>query len=83
MKKLESTLPNMVIVLTCVSLISATLLGVMQQLTKEPIAQIERQTLEDGIKKVMLGGKAGELTVVSRSIHISTNDPILFLLMAE
>lgn len=65
MKKLESTLPNMVIVLTAVSVISAALLGVMQQLTKEPIEKIEKQTLEDGIKKVMLAGKAGELTVVS------------------
>lgn len=65
MKKLESTLPNMVIVLTAVSIISAALLGVMQQLTKEPIAKIERQTLEDGIKKVMLAGQAGELTVVN------------------
>lgn len=65
MKKLESTLPNMVIVLTSVTLISAALLGVMQQLTKEPIAQIERQTLENGIKKVMLGGQDGELTVTS------------------
>lgn len=65
MKKLESTLPNMVIVLTAVSVISAALLGVMQQLTKEPIEKIEKQTLEDGIKKVMLAGETGELTVVS------------------
>ncbi len=63
MKKLESTLTNMVVVLTSVTLISAALLGVMQQLTKDPIAEIERRTLEDGIKKVMLQGVAGELTV--------------------
>lgn len=64
MKKLESTLPNMVAVLTGVTLIAAALLGVMQQLTKDPIAQIERQTLNDGIKKVILGGKDGNLSVV-------------------
>ncbi len=63
MKKLESTLPNMAIVLTAVTLIAAALLGVMQQLTKDPIAQIEKKSLEDGIKKVMLGGADGELTV--------------------
>lgn len=63
MKKLESTLPNMVIVLTAVTIIAAGLLGVMQQLTKEPIEQITKKTLEDGIKKVMLSGADGELTV--------------------
>ena len=82
MKTLESTLPNMVIVLTCVSLISATLLGVMQQLTKEPIAQIERQTLEDGIKKVMLGGKAGELTV-SRTDTVEMDNTAFIIYTAE
>lgn len=64
MKKLASTLPNMVIVLTTVTLVAAGLLGVMQQLTKDAIAQIEKQTLEDGIKKVMLAGGDGTLTVV-------------------
>ena len=63
MKKLESTLTNMVLVLTAVALISAGLLGVMQQLTKEPIALIEKQTLENGIKKVMLPDGNGTLSV--------------------
>lgn len=56
MKKLESTLLNMTLVLTSVSLVAAALLGFMYNITKEPIAIIEQQNLENGIKKVMLGG---------------------------
>lgn len=55
MKKLESTLSNMVIVLTCVTLVAAALLGVMHEVTAEPIAAIEKQKLDNGIKKVILG----------------------------
>lgn len=65
MKKLESTLPNMLIVLTTISVVAAALLGIMNNVTKEPIAQIEKKTLEDGIKKVILGGLEGNLTVAS------------------
>lgn len=54
MKKLESTLVNMVLVLTLVSAVAAALLGTMYEVTKEPIAAIEKQTLADGIKKVLL-----------------------------
>ncbi len=64
MKKLESTLPNMVIVLTGITIVAAALLGVMNEVTKEPIARIEQKNLEDGIKKVILGaGAQGDLTV--------------------
>ncbi len=55
MKKLESTLPNMVIVLTGISIVAAALLGFMHDVTAEPIARIEKQNLENGIKKVILG----------------------------
>lgn len=55
MKKLESSLKNMTIVLTSVSIIAAALLGYMNELTKEPIAVIEKQNLENGIKKVIIG----------------------------
>ena len=57
MKKLESTLPNMVIVLTSVAILSAGLLGMMHEVTAEPIAKIEQETLENGIKKVVLGSE--------------------------
>ncbi len=57
MKKLESTLSNMVIVLTSVAIVAAALLGVMHELTAEPIRLIEQQNLENGIKKVLLGSE--------------------------
>lgn len=83
MKKLESTLPNMVIVLTGVTLIAAALLGVMQQLTKEPIAQIERQTLNDGIKKVILGGKDGNLSVAKTDTVVDSEKNTFIVYTAE
>lgn len=73
MKKLESTLTNMVAVLTGVTLIAAALLGVMQQLTKDTIAKIEQQTLNDGIKKVILAGADGDLQVTNTE-EISDKD---------
>ena len=38
MKKLESSLKNMVIVLTGVTVVAGALLGYVNELTKEPIA---------------------------------------------
>ncbi len=63
MKKLESTLPNMVIVLTSVTIVAAALLGLMHNVTAEPIAQIERANLENGIKKVILGSAEAEQAI--------------------
>lgn len=83
MKKLESTLPNMVAVLTGVTLVSAALLGVMQQLTKEPIEQIERQTLNDGIKKVILAGKEGDLSVSKTDTLIDADKNTFVVYTAE
>mgnify|MGYP000839778756 CR=1 FL=1 len=39
MKKLESSLKNMVIVLTGVTVVAGALLGYVNELTKEPIEQ--------------------------------------------
>ena len=58
MKKLESTLPNMVLVLTGIAIVAAALLGIMNNVTKEPIAQIERANLEEGILKVVPGASS-------------------------
>lgn len=58
MKKLESTLGNMVIVLTSITIIAAVLLSVMNEVTKEPIAAIEKANLEAGILKVLPGADA-------------------------
>lgn len=53
----------MVIVLTSISLVAALLLGLMHNTTAEPIARIEKQNLEDGIKKVLLGASAEQIKV--------------------
>lgn len=78
MKKLESTLPNMVIVLTGIAIIAAALLGVMNEVTKDPIAAIEQQNLENGIKKVILGPDAEGALSVSK-IDTINNDKQQFV----
>lgn len=64
MKKLESSLMNMVIVLTVISVIAGGALAYINKVTAEPIAEINAKNLQDGIKKVILGGlDGGELKV--------------------
>lgn len=60
MKKLESTLPNMVLVLTVVSVVAAALLAYVNNITAGPIQEIKAKTLADGIKAVL---NADDLTV--------------------
>lgn len=60
MKKLESTITNMVIVLVGVALITGSILAYVNNVTEEPIRLQAKKTLADGIKAVM-GGV--ELTV--------------------
>lgn len=74
MKKLESTLPNMVIVLTCVSLVAAALLGVMHVVTEEPIRAIEKQKLDNGIKKVILGSADAPEQINVKEEALQTED---------
>lgn len=59
-KKLKSTLPNMVIVLTSIAVIAGLALGYVNSVTEEPIRLIKEQQLSDGIKAVLA---ASELTV--------------------
>lgn len=63
MKKLESSLMNMVIVLTVISVIAGGALAFINKVTAEPIAKINAKNLQDGIKKVILGSLEGELNV--------------------
>ncbi len=56
MKKLESSLTNMVVVLTAVTVIAGLLLGYVNQVTLEPIAQAEKQKLNQDIAVVMPEG---------------------------
>ena len=53
MKKLKSTLPNMVIVLTSIAVIAGLALGYVNSITAEPIKQIKEHQLADGIKAVL------------------------------
>ena len=53
MKKLESSLLNMVLVLTGVAVIMGGILAYVNHLTEGPIAQQKEKALADGIKSVM------------------------------
>ncbi len=63
MKKLESSLKNMVIVLTVISVIAGGALAYINKVTAGPIEEINAKNLQDGIKKVILGGLEGDLKV--------------------
>ncbi|MBP1530751.1 MAG: RnfABCDGE type electron transport complex subunit G [Bacteroidaceae bacterium] len=52
-KKLESTLPNMVIVLTLIAVVAGLALGYVNSVTAGPIEEIKAQQLSDGIKAVL------------------------------
>jgi electron transport complex protein RnfG len=66
MKKLESSLKNMVVVLVLVALITGGLLAYVNQVTAGPIKAQADKALSDGIKVVM-GGK---------DIKVAANDTI-------
>ncbi|MCR5472151.1 MAG: RnfABCDGE type electron transport complex subunit G [Prevotella sp.] len=53
MKKLESSLTNMVLVLTGVAVIMGGLLALVNHVTEGPIADVNKQKLDAGIKSVM------------------------------
>lgn len=55
MKKLESSFKNMVVVLTVVAVIAGLLLGYVNKLTTEPIAQANAKALSDAIALVVPG----------------------------
>lgn len=63
MKKLKSSLVNMVVVLTAISVIAGGALAAINNMTKGPIEAINAKNLQDGIKKVILGQAEGELNV--------------------
>jgi electron transport complex protein RnfG len=54
MKKLESTLTNMVLVLTGVAIVMGGILAYVNHLTEGPIADQKAKALADGIKTVMV-----------------------------
>ena len=56
MKKLESTITNMIVVLVGVSLVTGAILAYVNHVTTAPIQAQAEKALTDGIKKVMGGG---------------------------
>lgn len=60
MKKLKSTLPNMVMVLTCVALITGGLLAWVHHITEAPKIAEQQRSLAQDIGNVMGGGEIVE-----------------------
>lgn len=65
MKKLESSLLNMAVVLTVISVIAGGLLAYVNGVTEEPIKEIKAKALADGIKAVLQADEATVLTTDS------------------
>jgi electron transport complex protein RnfG len=70
MKKLESSLTNMVLVLTLVAVIMGGILAYVNHLTEGPIAEQKEKALADGIKAVMV---CNDL-VVAKTDVVKQND---------
>ena len=67
MKKLESSLKYMVIVLTAISLSAALLLAITNKVTEPTIEEIAQQHLENGIKAVLGVDAADSLSVTEET----------------
>ena len=81
MKKLESSITNMVIVLVGVALITGAILAYVNNITSEHIKAQAEKTLTDGIKKVMGGG---DLTVsTNHSLKQTVNGKELTFVIHE
>lgn len=63
MKKLESNITNMALVLTLIAVVAAGLLAWVNNVTAGPIKVINDQAIENGIKSVILGDRDIEFTV--------------------
>ena len=70
MKKLESSLTNMVLVLTLVAVIMGGILAYVNHLTEGPIKEQKEKALADGIKSVMC---VNDLTV-AKTDEVKQND---------
>lgn len=63
MKKLESNITNMAVVLTVIAVVAAGLLAWVNNVTSGPIQAISEQNIEEGIRSVILGDSQVEFTV--------------------
>lgn len=83
MKKLESTITNMVLVLVGVALITGGILAYVNHVTEGPVKAQAEKALADGIKTVMGGG---ELTVTKTDTvkqNINGKEVVFVLLQTE
>lgn len=74
MKKLSSSLPNMIIVLVVVALITGGLLAYVHKITEEPIARQNVESLATDIQQVMGGQKVTVLGDVKLTKNIYGKD---------
>ncbi len=70
MKKLSSSLPNMIVVLVAVALITGGILAYVHKITEEPIARQNVESLATDIQQVMGGHKVTVVgdTTITRNI---------------
>ena len=68
MKKLESSLTNMLLVLTLVSVVAAFLLAFVNKVTSSTIAEINAETLSAGIKSVLGVGADEQITTNKKDV---------------
>ena len=74
MKKLSSSLPNMIVVLVVVALITGGLLAYVHKITEEPIARQNVESLATDIQQVMGGQKVTVLGDVKLTKNIDGKD---------
>ena len=71
MKKLQSSLTNMTIVLTAVAVVAGLLLGYVNQVTSGPIAEANEKALNDAIAAVMPKGYDNQPLADSSSVQVN------------
>ena len=77
MKKLPSTLPNMFIVLTAISVIAAGALAYVNQMTEGPIEENKARTLAEGINSV-LGVSNAQVESTNTVEDANGNDVVIY-----
>lgn len=78
MKKLQSTLPNMALVLTLIAVLAAAVLAYVNEVTKGPIAENDQKKLEAGINSV-LGGTDTQVQDTKTIQDANGNDVVLYV----
>jgi len=80
MKKLESTLLNMVLVLTGVAVLMGFVLAYMNHFTAAPIALQKNEALQEGIKTVMASDKIVVTSIDTLHLHDAKGKDQVFII---